>query len=69
MEGGHGKPERLLLVNEGLCVADDDEWEKSTGRSPEHNSYSENYWEMTETTRELMPGLWRYIGNADASAR
>lgn len=66
MEGGHGKPERLLLVEDGSCVAYDDEWEQATGRNPEHNCYSENYWEGTDTTQDLMPGLWRYVGPPEA---
>lgn len=66
-EGGDldATPERLLLVAEGREVADDYEWELATGRSPEHHTYSENYWEMTQT--KTMPGKWRYVGQLIAA--
>lgn len=60
-EGGRGHIERILLTASGSCVADDDEWESATGRNPEHQTYSENYWEGTTTDQRTMPGLWRFI--------
>ena len=64
LEGGDGEPERLLLTGGGRLVADDDEWERATGRSPDHNCWTENYWEGTDTDQKTMPGLWRYVGPA-----
>jgi hypothetical protein len=61
-EGGRDKIEKILLTADGNCVADDDEWGAAMGRSPEHKTYSENYWEGTDTTQQLMPGLWRFFG-------
>lgn len=51
------QPARLLLSEGGTEVAADDEWECAMGRPPSE-VYSENYWEMTQTTQKEMPGLW-----------
>lgn len=61
-ENGERRPELVLVRGGGALVASDDEWEQATGSSPEHESYSENYWEGTETTPQMMPGRWRYLG-------
>ena len=59
---GHGfnyaKPAKLLLAEGGTEVATDDDWEAATGRPTEHDGWTENYWEMTATTQDMMPGVW-----------
>lgn len=58
-EGGRGRSERLLLCEGGTHVADDDAWQQATGVSPEDDGMGHrNYWEGTETTQKMMPGLW-----------
>ena len=59
MENGSSRVEKLLLVPSGSEVAGDDAWEQETGRPAEHDGWVENYWESTETTQKMMPGLWR----------
>lgn len=56
-EGGGRRQEKVLLCDGGTEVATDDEWEKATGRNVDAYS-GDNYWEMTETTQDKMPGLW-----------
>lgn len=52
------EPERLLIVNGGHHVADDEDYLDITGRSPDVDAWTKNYWAGTETTQEEMPGLW-----------
>jgi hypothetical protein len=59
MEGGTQTPVKLLLCDDGSEVATDDDWEQATGQPAEHDGWVENYWECTETTQRMMPGLWR----------
>lgn len=59
-EGGDGRPERLLLCEGGTHVADDEAWQQATGKpaEDEERGINHNYWEGTETTQRMMPGLW-----------
>jgi len=61
-EGGRAKDDvLLLLVGDGSEIASDDEWECSAGFPPQKpwdDVFHRNYWEGTETTQEMMPGLW-----------
>ncbi len=59
MENGSSRVEKLLLVPCGSEVAGDDAWEQETGKPAEHDGSVENYWESTQTTQKMMPGLWR----------
>lgn len=69
LEGGTGcRTELLLVTGKGMCIADDDDWHQAVGRAPSDLSgESENYWEGTETTQEMMPGLWFFLSNTEAS--
>ena len=62
-EGGRFRVYKLLLTPTGLSVASDDEWHRATGRKPETDGYTENYWEGTATTQKEMPGLWMKAPN------
>jgi hypothetical protein len=69
LEGGRGcRTELLLVVGKGMCIAEDDEWERATGKPAEHDGWVENYWEGTETTQSMMPGLWFFLSNAELSS-
>lgn len=57
-EGGRSRVEKILLIAGGASVASDDEWEQATGKPPENDAYTENYWEGTDTDQRMMPGLW-----------
>lgn len=61
MEKGSSRVEKLLLVPSGREVAGDDAWEQATGKRAEHDGFVENYWESTQTTQKMMPGLWRKL--------
>lgn len=49
----------ILLTADGSRVVDDDEWERATGRKALADGWSWNYWEGTDTTQKMMPGLWQ----------
>ena len=55
-EGATG--ERLLTGEGGTHIASDDEWWQATGENPDKDTWHGNYWEGTETTQHMMPGLW-----------
>ncbi len=64
-EGGRSRVDKLLLSGGGRCVNSDVEWEQATGRPPEKDAWwTENYWEGTDTTQKMMPGLWMKAPNA-----
>lgn len=58
--------DKLLLTAGGTEVATDDEWEQATGKPAEHDGWVENYWEMTATSQNEMPGLWMKAPNVQA---
>jgi hypothetical protein len=62
-ESGSSTPEKILLTANGAVVASDDEWQQATGVHPENDvaGTNANYWEGTDTTQEMMPGLWEFI--------
>lgn len=67
--GNHARTELLLVGDRGTHIADDDDWEQAVGRAPsDARGESENYWEGTETTQNMMPGLWFYLSNRLAQA-
>lgn len=51
-EGGRSRIETMLLTPCGKEVASVDDAEEGT---PQY------YWEQTETTQRMMPGLWRQL--------
>jgi len=57
-ETSEGYPERILISDGGTHVVCDEEYEQITGENPDKDGSHHNYWEMTETTPEMMPGLW-----------
>jgi hypothetical protein len=66
-EGGHARVEKMLLTTTGQTVASDDDWHQATGRKPENDGYTENYWEGTATDQKMMPGLWMQAPNGEPS--
>jgi hypothetical protein len=54
-----GYGEAILIGSGGTHVVGEDEFLQMTGREPDHDGWTENYWEGTETTQSEMPGLWR----------
>ena len=71
LEAGNCARTELILVDaDGTHVADDDDWEQAIGRPPsDARGESENYWDGTEITQSMMPGLWLYQENDQREGR
>lgn len=56
----HSKGQMILIGEGGTHVVDDTEYEQITGDNPNKDVWTKNYWAETETTQEMMPGIWLF---------
>lgn len=59
-----GRAEIMLLEKDGQTVADDHKWEEAAGQKPDEDR---NYWDGTETTPKMMPGVWKQMSPAEVA--